>query len=282
MSTGGVYMHYPEFNDNHLVYNHRHMKQVSTYRIPPQVHDIYEMIYVKTGNLIYSVEEKSYQVRSNSLILTRPGKLHILQLEETGEYDRYDIFFEAEVTLKSVLEQIPAELDVVAFDEETPLLPLFQKMDHYCNHFEGQELKTVLCNLVEQIIYELVIFLQQDTSKQTGRHTANPTVAAAIEYIDNHLHMDLSLDTLCKELYISKSYLHQLFIRFLQISPKRYIAGKRLIAAQQAIRSGEHPTDIYTRFGFSDYSSFYRAYCKQFGYAPSEELDRRVGREIAF
>ena len=102
------------------------------------------------------------------------------------------------------------------------------------------------------------------------------------EYIDSYMHTGLSLDTLCKELYISKSYLHQLFMRYLQISPKRYITSKRLLAAQLAIRSGARPTDIYTKFGFLEYSSFYRAYCKQFGYAPSEELSRQVVREILF
>ena len=161
-------------------------------------------------------------------------------------------------------------------------MELFQKMERYCGHFEGAELKAVMTNLVEQIVCEIIIFLQQGAAKQASRHTVNPTVAAAIEYIDSHLDQNISLDTLCKELYISKSYLHQLFMRHLQTTPRRYIAGKQLLAAQQAIRSGERPTDIYTQFGFSEYSSFYRAYHKLFGYAPSEEGSHRVIQRIEF
>ena len=250
------------FTDNDLVYNHRHYEQLTVDHIPPQTHDIYEMIYIKNGDITYSVEEKSYRIKSNSLILTRPGDLHILQINDRTLYDRYDIFFEAEAVQSISL--------------------LFQKMDLYCRYFDGAQLKSVLMDLVEQIVYELVIFIRQGAADQASRYTVNPTVAAAIEYIDSHLHTDLCLDTLCRELYISKSYLHQLFMRYLQISPRRYIAGKRLLGAQQAIRAGARPMDIYTKFGFSEYSSFYRAYRKQFGHAPSEELDRRVIREIEF
>lgn len=271
-----------EFNDNALVYNHKHYRQLPMDHIPPQTHDIYEMIYIKNGDVTYSVEEKSYRIKSNSLILTRPGDLHILQFNDLTVYDRYDIFFEADAVQPTVFAQISDELDVVELGEDMSVSSLFQKMDLYCKHFAGEELKAVLADLVEQIVYELVIFTRQGAVEQTSRYTANPTVAAAIEYIDSHLYTNICLDTLCRELFISKSYLHQLFVRYLQISPRRYIAGKRLLAAQQAIRSGARPTDIYTQFGFLEYSSFYRAYHKQFGYAPSEEGNRRVIREIEF
>ena len=270
------------FNGHGLVYNHQLYRSLSKEHLPPQTHDVYEILYVKTGDIAYSVEEKSYRVRGNSLILTRPGKLHILQFYDRAEYDRYDLFFEGESIHSNVFAQIPEELDVIEFGEDTAVLELFQKMERYCSYFEGDALQSVLSDLAEQMIYELVLFLRQGAAKHTDRHTVNSMVAAAIEYIDGHLDSNISLDSLCRELYISKSYLHQLFMRHLQITPRRYIAGKRLLAAQQAIRAGERPTDIYTQFGFTEYSSFYRAYHKLFGYAPSEEGSHRVVQQIEF
>lgn len=271
-----------EFRDLGLVYNHKHYKPLKMDHIPPQTHDVYEMIYIKTGDVTYLVEEKSYRIGSNSLILTRPGNLHILQFHDPEEYDRYDVFFEADAVHPQALSRIPDGLDVIDFGEDTSVMELFQKMERYCRYFEGAELKAVMTDLVEQIVYETVIFLRQGAAKQASRHTVNPTVAAAIEYIDSHLDKTINLDMLCKELYISKSYLHQLFMRHLQTTPRRYIAGKQLLAAQQAIRSGGRPTDIYSQFGFTEYSSFYRAYHKLFGYAPSEEGSHRVIQRIEF
>ena len=273
---------YSEFKDNVLVYNHIRYENLKVEHIPPQTHDVFEMIYLKNGDISYLVEEKSYRISSNTLILTRPGKLHSLQIHDRDAYDRYDIFFEDCTVLGSVLGKIPEGLDVLSFQDNMAILELFEKMDRYCKYFSGEELKTVLADLIEQILYELVIFTRQRDTEHEQQHTANPTIAAAIAYIDNHLDADICLDDLCQALYISKSYLHQLFMRHLQSSPHRYIMAKRLLAIRQRIRAGARPTDIYAQYGFSEYSSFYRAYVKQFGYAPSEEGKRSIIREIEF
>jgi AraC-like DNA-binding protein len=43
--------------------------------------------------------------------------------------------------------------------------------------------------------------------------------------------------------------------------------------AQREISFGAKPTDVYVKCGFSDYSTFYRAYKNQFGKPPSEKGD---------
>ena len=261
------------FRDGSFAFGHERRKPGEVKGISPQTHNAYEMILLNNCEVTYAVEEKSYQVKSNSLIFTPPGKLHSIRVDERWGYDRFNVLFDSKTINPEVLSQIPKDLDVFSFEEDTTVLALMAKMEHYCRYFEGDALKSVLADLTEQIIYELVIFIRKGKLKLNGHHTVNPTVAAAIEYVDSHLDMDFSLDMLCKELYVSKSYLHQLFVRYLQVSPWRYIIGKRLMAAQMAIRAGERPTEIYSQFGFSEYSSFYRAYHKQFGYAPSEEND---------
>ena len=72
--------------------------------------------------------------------------------------------------------------------------------------------------------------------------------------------------------YISKSYLHYIFENQLNITPKKYILSKKLLHAQQDIRNGDNPTQVYSNYGFLNYSSFYRAYIKRFGYSPSNEF----------
>ena len=113
-------------------------------------------------------------------------------------------------------------------------------------------------------------------------YTAHPIVVRAVEYINRNLHRDFCLDALCDELFITKSYLHQLFVKYLQMCPKKYIITKQLALAQREIRGGVRPTDVFIDCGFSNYSTFYRAYKNHFGYAPSEEGKREIVREIPF
>ena len=41
--------------------------------------------------------------------------------------------------------------------------------------------------------------------------------------------------------------------------------------AQRRLRSGAKPTEVYLELGFSDYSTFFRDYKKQYDHSPSEE-----------
>ena len=50
----------------------------------------------------------------------------------------------------------------------------------------------------------------------------------------------------------------------------RTINGKRVMMARQMIESGEVAADVAERVGFSDYSTFYRAYRKAYGQSPTE------------
>ena len=270
------------FKDGSFVYNHVRHKPGEVRGVSPQTHSAYEIILLNNCEVTYGVEEKSYQVKPNSLIFTPPGKLHSLRVDERWGYDRFDIIFDTKAINGEVLSQIPQDLNVFSFEEDTTVQSLFYRMEYYCQYFEGNALQSVLTDLTEQIVYELAIFIRKGKLKPTRHHAVNPTVAAAIEYIDKHLYSEFSLDMLCGELFVSKSYLHQLFIRYLQVSPWRYIISKRLMAAQLAIRAGERPTEIYSQYGFSEYSAFYRAYHKQFGYAPSEENESHPILESEF
>ena len=48
-----------------------------------------------------------------------------------------------------------------------------------------------------------------------------------------------------------------------------YITSKRIGMAQRLLQAGEPATEVAYQVGFHNYSSFYRAYCKQVGEPPS-------------
>jgi AraC-like DNA-binding protein len=91
-----------------------------------------------------------------------------------------------------------------------------------------------------------------------------------IDYVNRHLTQGLTLDSICEKCYISKSQLQRLFKKATGTTLWRYITVKRLAMAQRLLAEGEQPTHIYSRCGFADYSTFYRAYVKAYGHAPTE------------
>ena len=96
-----------------------------------------------------------------------------------------------------------------------------------------------------------------------------------MHYLNEHLTSPLNLNALSSMFYCSVSSLCHLFKRAFGMSIKSYIQQKRLILASEALQKGEQSEKVSARYGFTNYSTFYRAYKKHFGYAPSQTKKRR-------
>lgn len=270
---------YSEYRDGDLAYNHYLYEDLGMLDMGNQVHDVLELIYVKKGSFTYTVEGKSYRVKKNGLILTRPEKQHSLRFDVFRIYDRFDTLFDEKLLSSAVLERIPSGVDVMDFEGNPAVLEIFERMEFYCEKFEGEILRNLLIHLIEEVLCNVIISARRNDE---NTYTAHPLVVKAVEYIEENLSRDFHLEELCEELFISESYLYQLFMKHMGLSPKKYIVTKQLLWAQRRIRGGEKPTDVFGECGFVNYSTFYRAYRNRFGCAPSEEIAREVIREIKF
>lgn len=270
---------YSEYHDDNLIYNHNCCKNMDIPDTGPQIHDICEIIYLKKGNITYTVEGRTYQVKKDSLIITRPNKGHIIRFDTKDVYDRYDVLFEEGNIFGDIYQKVSPAIDVISFEGDLSMVGVFERMDYYCSYFEGETLKNILHHMVEEVFYNIVVASEK---RINDAYTAHPLIVKAVDYIEQNLHRDFRLDALCDELYITESYLHQLFKKYLQMSPKKYIVTKQLALAQREIRNGARPTEIFQSCGFSNYSTFYRAYKNCFGYQPSEDGQPENLREIPF
>ena len=89
-----------------------------------------------------------------------------------------------------------------------------------------------------------------------------------LSHINRHLTTIKSVDDISSALFFSKSYIMHLFKSELRVGVMQYVRNKKILLAHQKIRKGEKPTEVYAKCGFSNYPSFYRAYCAYFGESP--------------
>lgn len=241
-------------------------------------HDISEIIYVKKGDISYMVEGKIFRPVKNSLIFTRPMENHAILFNSQLPYERYTLLFNEKKLVSDIYQHISPDTVLLHFESDTLILEIFKRMEYYYENFEGAQLQTLLMHLTEELLYNIVLASQN--TNQSAVYTSDPVLQHALEYIEQHISTPLSLEMICSELFISKSHLHHLFVKHLKLSPQKYILTKRMAVAQRALRSGRKPTEVYTECGFSEYSTFFRAYRKYFGHAPSEEINTSIVREI--
>ncbi len=270
------------FVDENIYFNHFSIDEIDIEEFAgePHIHDVCELLFIKRGNPRYFVEGKSYKLSKNTLVFSRPGDRHKVFFDEPGPYERYNILYDEKKIPFDLYKKIPAKLDIINFDGNAMVCDLFKKADYYCEHFKGEKLGVLMKSLTEEIFFNISIAIDENELSDHSSASANPFIIAALGFIEENLTSNLSIDTICDELYITKSHLHHLFINHLQISPKKYILSKRLNLAKKAIRAGQKPIEACMQSGFSDYSTFYRDYKNFFGHCPSEELNFEPDRSV--
>lgn len=257
-----------EFEDENLFYNHCIKYGANHQEHKPHYHDAYEIIFVRTCNVNYKIDDNTRELHKNTLVFTRPGQPHFIQYDDNSVYERHNLLFSVETIPESILSKIPSDLHTVNLGDNQLAIQLFEKMDYYCECLQGDALRTVMHALIQEII--ICILIQSSAKSQFCTIKKHPLVEKTLEYIDDNLMNIPNIEDICETLSVSKSYLYQLFLNNLQMTPKRYITQRRLNFARQEILSGVKATAVYSLCGFADYSSFFRAYKKQFGYSPNE------------
>ena len=90
------------------------------------------------------------------------------------------------------------------------------------------------------------------------------------QFIEKHYADPLTLTDFAKRFYISESTVSHLFKQKMGVSVYRYVTQRRLIAAKNLILRGIALENVAEQVGFSDYSTFYRAFKGEFGISPRQ------------
>lgn len=93
---------------------------------------------------------------------------------------------------------------------------------------------------------------------------------AVLGYIEMHLGEKITLEDTAKHFYVSVSTITQLFRQKMGTSFYHCVTQRRLIAAKALISEGKILEEVSRAVGFTDYSSFYRAFKKEYGITPRQ------------
>ena len=258
-----------------FLYDHLTIAEPTSILFPPHSHDTCEILMILKGDLSYIVEGRVYKLKRGDIVLSRPSVFHCIRHDSAEPYERYNVVFDEKRLPRSVMQLIPKDVDVFRLEDYEHIAELFEKIDYYSERFSDEALVRIAQHLIEEIVYNLAI--SEVINKDV---TVNRLVDKAICYIQENLMTIKNIGEICDALYITKSHLHHIFIKNIQMSPKQYIISKRLLKAQKLIRRGAKPTEIFADCGFDDYTTFFRNYKKHFGRSPSEESDAATRMEI--
>ena len=98
------------------------------------------------------------------------------------------------------------------------------------------------------------------------------------QYIHAHLTEEITVERLCEEFHVSRTYLYTQLAEHTKEGVAGYIREQRLAKAEGMLKNTTKPiADIATAVGFSDYNYFLRVFKKCYGISP-KALRRKEAR----
>lgn len=244
-------------------------------------HDYFEFYVFLDGNVSMHINGRAFHLKPGDILLIPPEtKHHAFNIEEKLPCQRF-VFWISQDYFNKLIElsedyvyflkhaqskkQYLYHYDTIAFNAlQAKIFRLIEEI--HANRF-GKSAKIELC------VNDLMLHINRSVYEMehpTTRKEVNALYDNIIQYIESHLDADLSLDELSKTFYVSKYHISHVFKENFGISIHQYITKKRLSICKDAILGNDNITKIYQMFGFKDYTSFFRAFKKEYGISPKE------------
>ena len=242
-----------------------------------------EVYYFIRGGGIFHIEGSIYPLEPGDLLVMQPAESHYIELDCSQIYERKMIHFDMDilravdskgVLLRPFFDRAPGKQNLYKAFQFRGGSP-----EHYFDTMLSSEPDprvSVFAGLVP-LLHELCAVKSRQTEEP---ELAPDTVEYQIlRYLNENITQPITLQDICQRFFISRSQLCRLFRGATGVTVKHYLTVKRLVYARQRIEAGEPATHAYLQCGFSDYSSFYRAYVKHYGVAPTKHTTVGQGRQ---
>ena len=213
----------------------------------------YDLTFVLSGQLEYTVGDKCYILEKNDAVFIPPGVKRSRQGLETGvKYASFNFLLADGVTLPFdyyMKDSITSDIrKLVASFPYSHMLPQYYS-------------KQRLMNLLNCILLELL--------QTSSVSTSNDHVLQALRFIDEHITERIGLARLSAELNLSREYLAYIFKKETGKRLTDYVNERKMFIAKELIESHEMSlSDISEHLGFDNYNYFSRLFKKYFDISP--------------
>ena len=245
-------------------------------------HEFHKILILLKGNVSYCIEGRSYDLQPDDVVFVPAGEVHCPVVHDQNTYERIIIYIS-----KGYLDGYRTD----SYDLSQCLSEAHQKQSHVLRipSFTTSKLGQIVRELEHSLdskeyaneLYHNLLFLEfmvqlnrnalRNSIEYLSNTSSNQKMIAIIDYLNEHLTEDISIDSLSETFFLSRYHLMHSFKEETGYTIGNYLYTKSLLLARDLILQGEPITNVCYECGFRNYSTFSRAFKKNFGYSPREQ-----------
>ena len=242
-------------------------------------HDFNKIMIFLRGNISYSIEGRNYLLKPYDIVLVNAGEIHKPSILDETIYERIIIYVSplfldsykgADYDLKYCFERAKKEHSNVLRIHSMDKSKLYQVCLELEHSLQGND----FANELYQKILFLEFMIQLNRTAISNRinyqdsDMTNMKLLQILDYINENLAEDITIDKLAAQFYLNRYYLMHFFKEGTGYTIGNYITEKRLLHAKNLVQKGKTLTEACFESGFKNYSTFSRAFKKAFNTMP--------------
>ncbi len=237
-------------------------------------HNHAEIIYVKTGKILFEVGDRKYHAQPGDVLLVgrlEPHGTHIIDEPYTRlciniSYDS-SLDFDPQHRLFSVIQNYGRTYEnIVHAKEDSIIQSIMQRIIYEFDHSEEcrEEIVAALTQVLLVYIFRKLPDRADFCSDEVGRK-----MLAIKRHIDMNFTEPITVEQIAKDNFISADYLTRKFKAITGYTPKQYLTDIRLEHARKLLLSTELTISaVATQSGFTDVNNFIRRFRQCYGKSP--------------
>jgi len=248
------------------------------YAFSGESHNFWECVYVISGGICVSGDERVYNLSQGFIIFHKPLELHKFYVNDSRGADLLIFSFSAEGALttclrEKVFEVSASQKEIIASmisfvhahtREVSPASSL------YCRYLEPFDTIPTYSQMLTAYLEQLMLSLAENGSVSSVSSAPDAVIfGRAINYLNSNVHRQPSVPEIARFCNISEAGLKRIFDKYAGIGVHKYFLKMKINAALRLLQDGESVSVVAGKLGFSSQSYFSRAFKRETGMMPS-------------
>ena len=253
--------------------------------VPLHWHAELEIVVIKKGIGLISVDFDKRTVTSGDIVFIRPGQLHSIEQYSTRVMEYENIILKPELLISGetdlcarqfITPLMKGELRCAAF--LTPAVPGYPEISDCISHIDylcerqpnGYQL--AVKGFLFQLLFLLISHQQKKSAIPALQTKSLEKIKTILKYVEEHYDEHITIDDMAALTFYSKSHFMKFFKAHMGTGFIEYLNDYRLTIAERLLRTSDASVlEIAEKSGFDNLSYFNRIFKRKYSQSPGKQ-----------